>query len=107
MSRISGSSVVEGVLSDWFLDQPIDPPRLPVELLSREQVAAEIERRQRRQAMDAAYDAELILRMAELSPDDDDPKPGAPGARKGGWGADRDVAGVSEFFASELAVVDA
>ena len=105
MSRISGSSVFEGVLIDWSLDQPVDPPRLPVELLSREQVAAEIERRQRRQAVDTAYEAELILRMAELSPDDDDPKPGTRGARKGGWGADRDLAGVSEFFTSELALV--
>jgi hypothetical protein len=105
MSRVSGSSVVEGVLIDWSLDQPVDPPRLPVELLSREQLATEIQRRQRRQAMDAAYEAELILRMAELSPDDDDPKPGTSGARKSGWGADRDLAGVSEFFASELALV--
>jgi hypothetical protein len=102
---MSGSSMVEGVLIDWSLDQPVDVPRLPVELLSREQVAAELVRRQRRQAMDAAYEAELILRLAEQTPADADPASGSPGARKGGWAADTEVAGVSEFFASELAMV--
>jgi hypothetical protein len=94
------------MLIDWSLDQPVEVPgRLPVKLLSREQVAAELQRRQRRQAMDAAYEAELILRLAELSPDDADPAPGSPGARKPGWSAAEPAAGVSEFFASELAVV--
>jgi hypothetical protein len=105
MSRISGSSTIEGVLIDWSIDQPVEPSRLPVALLSRDQIAAELVRRQRRQAMDAAYEAELICRMAELSPDDADPQPGTPGARKPGWAADRDVPGVSEFFATELALV--
>jgi hypothetical protein len=79
VSRIAGSSTLEGVLIDWSLGRPVDPPRLPAGLLSRDQVAAEIERRQRRQAMDAAYEAELILRLAELTPDDADPPPGTPG----------------------------
>jgi hypothetical protein len=87
------------------LDQPVEVPGLPVELLSREQVVAELVRRQRRQAMDAAYEAELILRLADHTPDDHDPAPGAPGARRPGWTARNDVAGVSEFFASELALV--
>jgi hypothetical protein len=103
--RVSGSSTFEGVLIDWSLQRPVDPPRLPVGLLSREQAAAELQRRQRRQAMDAAYEAELILALAERSPDDADPPPGTPGARKPGWVARRVVAGVSEFFASELALV--
>jgi hypothetical protein len=55
--------------------------------------------------MDAAYEAELILRLAEESPDDADPPAGTPGARRPGWSAGRGVAGVSEFFASELALV--
>jgi hypothetical protein len=105
MSRIAGSSVVEGVLIDWSVYQPVELPRLPAEWLSREQAAAELVRRQRRQAMDAAYEAQLILRLAQLTPADDDPKPGSPGARRPGWGADRDLAGVSEFFAAELALV--
>ena len=82
MPRISGSSTVEGVLLDWSLDQPVELPGLPVGLLSKEQAAAELQRRQRRQAMDAAYEAELVLRLAELTPDDDDPRPGTPGARR-------------------------
>src|SRR3954447_8933080 len=93
------------MLVDWSLDQPVDLPRLPVELLSREQVAAELVRRQRRQGMDAAYEAELILRLAELTPDDHDPEPGAPGARRPGWGRGSAADGVSEFFAGELALV--
>src|SRR4051812_7774199 len=55
--------------------------------------------------MDAAYEAELILALADRSPDDADPAPGTPGARRPDWSADRDIAGVSEFFASELALV--
>ena len=78
MPRISGSSTVEGVLIDWSLDQPVDLPMLPVELLSKEQVVAELARRQQQQAMDAAYEAELILRMAELTKDEHDPRPGTP-----------------------------
>ncbi len=105
MPRISGSSIVEGVLIDWSLDQPVRAPRLPVELLSREQVAAELQRRERRRAMDAAYEADLILRMAELTSDEHDPQPGTPGARTPGWGSAPDRAGVSEFFAGELALV--
>ena len=103
--RFSGSSTFEGVLIDWSLDQPVDLPGLPVGLLSREQAVEELQRRQRRQAMDAAYEAQLILRLADQSPDDADPPAGTPGARRPGWAAERDVAGVSEFFASELALV--
>src|SRR3954469_24030519 len=96
---------MEGVLVDWSLDQPVDLQGLPVELLSREQVAAELVRRQRRQAMDAAYESELILRLADESPHRAEPPTGTPGARRPGWAADRGMAGVSEFFASELAMV--
>src|SRR5687768_6205495 len=106
MSRISGSSLAEGMLIDWSIDQPVELlGRLPVGLLSREQVAAELQRQQRRKAMGAAYEADLIARMAELCPDDADPAPGTPGARRPGWTAAKDTAGVSEFFASELAMV--
>jgi hypothetical protein len=105
MSRISGSSSVEGVLVDWSLDQPLSSSVLPVELLSREQAAAELVRVQQRKAMDAAYEADLVLRMAALSGDEHDPQPGTPGARSAGWRAGSDVAGVSEFFAGELALV--
>ena len=93
------------MLIDWSLDQPIEPSRLPVDLLSRQQATEELQRRQQRQAMDAAYEAELILRLADESPDDADPPAGTPGARTPGWAATRDVVGASEFFASELALV--
>ncbi|CCG04844.1 HNH endonuclease signature motif containing protein [Blastococcus saxobsidens] len=102
---MSGSSTVEGVLIDWSLDQPIAPSRLPVALLSREQAAAELAQHQRRQAMAAAYEAELILRLAELTSDEHDPPAGTRGARRPGWVAGHDPAGVSEFFAGELALV--
>ncbi len=96
---------MEGVLIDWSLDQPVSGRGLPVGLLSRKQVAAELQRRERRRAMDAAYEAALILRMAELSCDEHDPPPGSPGARTAGWGAAPEPGGVSEFFAGELAMV--
>jgi hypothetical protein len=105
VARISGTSTFEGVLIDWSLDQPVSVPALPVQLLSKAQVAVELERRQRRRAMDAAYEAELILRMAELSSDEHDPPAGRPGARTPGWAPAGDRAGVSEFFAGELALV--
>ena len=43
--------------------------RLPVDLLTREQKAAELARVQARKAMDAAYEAELVLGLADDSPD--------------------------------------
>lgn len=55
--------------------------------------------------MDAAYEADLILRMAELTSDEHDPPPGSPGAAASGWSAADDRAGVSEFFDRELALV--
>ena len=72
---------------DWSLERPVDPARLPVGLLSREQAVAELQRRQRRQAMDAAYEAELILALAGLSPGRRRSAAGQPGgapARLGG-----------------------
>jgi len=60
---------------------------------------------QARRAADAAYEAELILRMSELSPDAADPQPDHPGAGKRGWAPDAAFPGVSEFFPTELAVV--
>ncbi|RBY89107.1 HNH endonuclease [Blastococcus sp. TBT05-19] len=105
MPRVSGSSTLEGVLVDWSLDQPVRPSGLPVGLLSQEQAAAELVRHQRRQAMAAAYEAELVLRMAELTSDEFDPGPGSPGGRSARWADGKDTAGVSEFFTGELALV--
>jgi hypothetical protein len=98
-----GGSLVERALVGVLLEWPVRSQRLPVGVLSREQKAAELQRLQARKAMDAAYEAELILGLADDSPDDDDPPPGTPGARS--WKPDPELPGVSEFFPAELAVV--
>src|SRR4051812_50222066 len=72
---------------------------------SREMVAAGLQLKQRQRAMDAAEEAEFILRLAELSPDDDDPAADHPGARRGAWRAGPGVPGGSEVFVAQLAVV--
>jgi hypothetical protein len=76
-----------------------------IEQLSKEEIATELQRLQQRRAADAAYEAELICALADLTPDDLDPAPGSPGARRGGWAPDTQLPGVSEFFIAELAVV--
>ncbi|MGY1698326.1 DUF222 domain-containing protein [Geodermatophilus sp. SYSU D00766] len=99
-------SPVERALAGWLVEQPVRLARLPVSLLSDEQAAAELQRLQARKAMEAAYEAELVLRLAEARPSDDDPAPGTPGARRrGSWAPDTELPGVSEFFTAELAVV--
>src|SRR3954447_13797666 len=72
---------------------------------SREMVAAGLQWGQRRRAMDAAEEAEFILRLAELSPDDDDPAADHPGARRESWRTGPEFPGVSEFFVHELAMI--
>jgi hypothetical protein len=84
---------------------PLAAPRLPVNLLSREQKATELEQLQKRRAMDAAREAELILGLAEDTPDRFDPLPERPGAERRGWTAENELPGVSEFFIPELAMV--
>jgi len=98
-------SLMEGVLVDWALAQSADLPRLPVELLSREQKAAELRRLQARRAMDAAYEAELVLGLAADTPDTLDPPADQPGAQRGSWAPEPELPGVSQFFTSELAMV--
>ena len=100
-----GRSVIEGYLVDWSLDQPTGPSRLPVALLDDDQKAAELQRVQRNRAMEAAYEADLVLGLAADRPADLDPPPGSPGAKRGGWAPDGDLPGVSEFFTAELALV--
>jgi hypothetical protein len=96
-------SPVERALAGWLVEQPAPFRRLPVALLSREQKAAELVRVQELRARTAAYEAELVLGLADDSPDDADPPPGTPGARS--WKPDTELPGVSEFFPAELAVV--
>ncbi len=101
---MAGTSTVEGVVLDWVRTQPEPDPWLPVSWLDDEDVAAELGRIQRNRARDAAREADLILRLAELRPDVDDPPPGTPGARSRSWRrTDPEFPGVSEFFPDELA----
>jgi hypothetical protein len=103
---MAGSSRVEGVVLDWVVSRPEPPPRLPVSWLADHEVAAELGQLQRNRARDAAREAELILRLAQLRPDVDDPVPGSPGARSRTWRKTApEFAGVSEFFPDELAHV--
>ncbi len=97
-----GSPPVGGLL-DLLASRPPEFRRLPVSLLSREQKAAELARVQQLRATTAAYEAELVIGLADDTPDDDDPPPGTPGARS--WKPDTELPGVSEFFTAELAVV--
>jgi len=104
MQRMSGTSVMEGLLVDWVLTQRESDPRPPVWSLDDDGVAAELGRIERDRARDTAREADLILRLAELRPDVDDPPAGAPGARSRTWRkTDPEFAGVSEFFPDEVA----
>jgi len=106
MSQVTGQlSPAEGLLLDWSVHQPLPDRRLPVGLLTRAQKATELQRVQALRAMTAAYEAELVLGLAEDTPDTLDPPPGSPGAKQGSWAPDTDLPGVSEFFTAELAVV--
>src|SRR3982750_2179346 len=70
---------------DLVWERQVTVPRLPVAWLSDEEAAVELQRGQARRAMDAAYEAELILALAGPRPVGDDPAPGTPGARRPGW----------------------
>jgi Domain of unknown function (DUF222) len=105
MERTRARQSVEGLLLDRVLAAPPRDRRLPVGLLDREQKAAELQRVQARKAMLAAYEAELVLGLADDTPDTLDPPADHPGARTGSWAPDTELPGVSEFFVPELAVV--
>src|SRR3954470_19882032 len=100
-----GSSVVEGMLVDWVRTRPTPEPRLPVCWLSAEEKAAELQRIQANRARDAAREAELILALAADRPEELDPPPGTPGARRGSWKPDGELPGVSDSFPAELSAV--
>jgi hypothetical protein len=96
-------SAFEGVLVERLLERPPAVSRLPVGALSAAEKAAELQRVQARKAMDAAYEAELIMGFAADRPDIDDPPAGHRGARRRGAGSP--VPGTSEFLPDELALV--
>ena len=96
-------SLAEGALLSWLLHRTPSVKRLPVDLMTPEEAAAELQRVQARKAMDAAYEAELVMAVAAGRPDTDDPPPGHPGARRRAAGSP--VPGTSEFLPDELALV--
>jgi hypothetical protein len=74
--------------------------------LPKDHTAARLQLIQRQRSRAAAEEAEFILRLAELSPDVDDPPSDHPGAAKSYWlSARSEFPGVSEFFVDELAAV--
>src|SRR3954454_24672807 len=96
---MAGQTLLEGVLVDWVRTQSAAEPRLPVAWLSKQQKAAELERR----AMTTAREAELILGLATDCPDDMDLPPEAPGAGRSWHHTEPEFPGVSEFFPDEVA----
>jgi hypothetical protein len=98
-------SPLEGVLVVRLLERPPSSSRLPVGVLTRAEKAAELQRLQARRAMDAAYEAELVLGLAADTPDTLDPPEGQPGAQRGSWAPEPELPGVSQFFPAELAMV--
>lgn len=98
---VTGATSFEGLLVDLVWARQGEPAEL-----SKAQCAARLQLIQQRRARDAAEEAEVILRMAQLTPDDEDPPPGTPGARSPQWRqTDPAFAGVSESFPDELAQV--
>jgi hypothetical protein len=95
----------EGALVGRLLERPPSSSRLPVGVLTRAEKAAELQRLQARKAMDAAYEAELVLGLADDTPDTLDPPADQPGAKGGSWAPEPELPGVSQFFTSELAMV--
>jgi hypothetical protein len=93
----------ESGLLGWMLQRAPSVQRLPVVLMTADEMTTELQRVQARRAMDAAYEAELVLALAAARPDTDDPPSGHPGARRCGAGSP--VPGTSEFLPDELAMV--
>ena len=96
---------IEAALVGRLLNSAPTTSRLPVGALTREEKAEELRRLQARKAMDAAYEAELVLGLADDTPDTLDPPADHPGMRKVSWAPEPELPGVSEFFPAELAVV--
>jgi hypothetical protein len=90
---------VEGALVGWLLARPPAVERLPVGALEAPDLAAELQRVQARRAMDAAYEAELVMALAVERPEALDSGPSR------GTDSLSPVPGTSEFFVDELAMV--
>jgi Domain of unknown function (DUF222) len=79
---------------------------LPVAGMTAGQIAAHLQQvQQAARAELAAFEAELIVGLAERRPAAADRRPGQPGAASGEWAAEVLEVEVSEFFADELALI--
>ncbi len=78
---------------------------LPVESMTPEQKAVQLQRVAEAEAVLAAFKAELVVGLAGDRPASDDQRRSRPGAASGEWAALLLDEGVSEFFPDELALV--
>ena len=78
---------------------------LPVQLMTAEQKAAQLQRVEEAEAVLAAFKAELVVGLAGDRPASGDRQRGQAGAASGEWAAQLLDADVSEFFPDELALV--
>jgi hypothetical protein len=78
---------------------------LPVDRMTPEQKAANLELVAEAEAQLAAFKAELVVGLAADRPASDDQRSGTPGAASGEWAAELLDASVSEFFPDELALI--
>ena len=76
---------------------------LPVESMTAEQKAAQLQRVEQVEAVLAAFKAELVVGLAVDRPASDDRRRGQVGAASGEWAAQLLDEDVSEFFPDELA----
>src|SRR3954454_12784377 len=90
----------------FVIDVVYEPHRTIAARLPKERTAAWLQLIGRQRSRAAAEEAEFILRLAALCPDEDDPPPDHPGAAKTYWRSARsEFPGVSEFFVDELGAV--
>jgi hypothetical protein len=90
----------------FVIDVVYEPHRTAAARPPKERTAAWLQLIGRQRSRAAAEEAEVILRLADLCPDEDDPPPDHPGAAKTYWRSARsEFPGVSEFFLDELAAV--
>src|SRR4051794_9094944 len=90
----------------FVIDVVYEPHRSAAARPPKERTAAWLQVIQRQRSRATAEEAEFILRLAALCPDEDDPPPDHPGAAKTYWRSARsEFPGVSEFFLDELAAV--
>src|SRR5690349_19978028 len=99
-------STTAGHEPSFVIDVVYEPHRVAAARPPKDHTAARLQLIQQQRSRAAAEEAEFILRLAALCPDEDDPPPDHPGAAKTYWRSARsEFPGVSEFFVDELGAV--